>query len=43
MTVTWGKAVVFAGYSDVLHQLQLASHDLAAILQNKEKVMRILI
>ena len=29
LPVTWDKAVVFAGYSGFLHQLQLASHDLA--------------
>ena len=29
LPVTWGCAVVFAGYSGFLHQLQLASHELA--------------
>ena len=28
---TWGKVVVFDGYSGFLHQLQLVSHDLATI------------
>ena len=28
LPVTWGKALVFARYSDFLYQLQLASHDL---------------
>ena len=32
---TWGKVVVFTGYSGFLHHLQLASHDLAAIWQKK--------
>ena len=27
LPVTWGQAVVFAGCSGFLHQLQLASHD----------------
>ena len=35
--VTWGKAVVFAGYSGFLHYLQLASHELATIGINVTK------
>ena len=36
LPVTWGQAVVFAGYSGFLHHLQLASHDyMAAIWQKK--------
>ena len=33
--VTYGLAVVFAGYSGFLHQLLLASHDLAVQWQKK--------
>ena len=29
LPVTWGWAVVFAGSSGFLHQVQLASHDVA--------------
>ena len=36
LPLTWGLAVVYAGYSGFLHQLQLASHDLAAIWQKKQ-------
>ena len=35
LPVTWGWAVVFARNSGLLHQLQLASHDSAAIWQKK--------
>ena len=35
LPVTLGKSVVFAGLSGFLHQLQLASHDVAAIWQKK--------
>ena len=31
LPVTWGWAVIFAGYSGFLHYLQLASHELATI------------
>ena len=36
-TACWpgGKAVVFAGYSDVIHHLQQESHELAEIWQKK--------
>ena len=37
LPVAWGKAVVFTGYSGFLHQLQLASHNLAAIWQKKSR------
>ena len=37
LPVTWGKAVVFAGYSGFLHYLQLASHELATIGINVTK------
>ena len=33
LPVTWGSAVVFAGYSSFLHQFQLAGHKLAAVCQ----------
>ena len=35
LPVTWGKMVVFAGYSCFFHHLQLESHDLTAIWQKK--------
>ena len=35
LPATWGKVVVFARYSGFLHQLKLASHDLASIWQRK--------
>ena len=35
LPVTWGKVVVFVGYSSFLHQSQLASHNLAEIWQKK--------
>ena len=31
LPVTWSQGVVFAGHSDFLHYLQLASHELAII------------
>ena len=31
LPVTWGKAVVFAGYSGFLHYIQVARHELATI------------
>ena len=37
LPVTWGQAVVFAGYSGFLHYLQLASHELAIIGINVTK------
>ena len=39
--MTWGQAVVFAGYSGFLHYLQLASHELAIIGINvmKNKIL----
>ena len=37
LPVTWGQAVVFAGYSGFLHYLQLASHELATIGINVTK------
>ena len=37
LPVTWGWAVVFAGYSGFLHYLQLASHELATIGINVTK------
>ena len=37
LPVTWGKAVVFAGYFGFLHYLQLASHELATIGINLTK------
>ena len=40
-TVTWGQAVVFAGYSGFLHYLQLASHELAIIGKNVTKNKKI--
>ena len=46
LPVTWGKAVVFAGYSSFFHQLQLASHDFVArwlkVMKNKIPNYRIL-
>ena len=35
LPVTWCKAVVSAGYSGFLQQLQLASHELVAIWQKE--------
>ena len=35
--MTWGQAVVFAGYFGFLHYLQLASHELATIGINVKK------
>ena len=35
LPVTWGKMVVFAGYSSFLHKFRLASQDLTAIWQKK--------
>ena len=37
LPVTWGQAVVFAGYSGFFHYLQLASHELAIIGMNVTK------
>ena len=37
LPVTWGLAVVFAGYSGFLHYLQLASHELATFGINVTK------
>ena len=37
LPVTWGSAVVFAGYSGFLHYIQLASHELATIGINVTK------
>ena len=37
LPVTWGQAVVFAGYSGFFHYLQLASHELAIIGINVTK------
>ena len=37
LPVTWGKVVVFAGYSGFLHYVQLASHELATIGINVTK------
>ena len=37
LPVTWGQVVVFARYSSFLHQLQMASQNLAAMV---EKVMK---
>ena len=37
---TW-EALVYAGYSNFLHKLQLASHDLAAIWQKKWREIKI--
>ena len=37
LPVTWGQAVVFAGYSGFLHYLQLASQELAIIGINVTK------
>ena len=36
--VTWGKAVVFAGYSGFLHHIQLAIHELATFGINVTKI-----
>ena len=41
LPVTSGKAVVFAGYSSFLHYLQLASHYLAVIWQEKLTIIEI--
>ena len=35
--VTWGWAVVFAGYADVLDYLRLASHELSTVGINVTK------
>ena len=35
--MTWGWAVVFTGYSGFLHNLQLASHELATVGINVTK------
>ena len=37
LPIVWGKAVVFAGYLGFLHQLQLASQDLAAIWHKRDE------
>ena len=37
LPVTWGSAVVFAGYSGFLHYLHLASHEVAIIGINVTK------
>ena len=43
LPVTWGKAVVFAGYSGFLHYIQLASHELATFGINvtKSKILNL--
>ena len=41
LPVTWGYVVAFGGYSGFLHQLQLASHELAAIWQKKWRKIKI--
>ena len=42
LPVTWGWAVVFAGYSGFLHYLQLASHELATICHTKFQIPKLI-